>query len=107
MLECLSNNPLFEGVGIWLLLMGLLAFFTMGIDKARAGWNEWRVKESTLFLMASVGGFWGIALGMHLFHHKTSKPIFLLVTYTISALWLVLISRLGLAGCLISGITHL
>jgi len=106
MFECLTSNPFFAGVGIWLLVIGVLGFFTMGIDKTRARYNEWRVSEITLFLMALFGGFWGVVLGMQLFHHKTSKLSFILVVYAISASWIILLTRLGFTGCIVSGITH-
>ena len=94
-----------EALGIWFLLAGVVGFFAMGIDKSRAEYGEWRIREKTLFTMALVGGFWGVVLGGILFHHKTSKLSFLLVVYAIAALWLFLLSRIGFLGCLLSSVT--
>lgn len=43
----------------------------MGIDKRRARRKAWRIKESTLFLVAIIGGSIGSIAGMYTFRHKT------------------------------------
>ena len=55
----------------YLLVINAVAFFVYGIDKlkARKGW--WRMSESTLLLLALVGGSVGAWLGMKAWHHKT------------------------------------
>ena len=55
----------------YLLLMNLIAFVLMGLDKRRARRDKWRISEKTLFLPAVLGGSLGAILGMRLFHHKT------------------------------------
>ena len=52
-------------------LMNLIGFAIMGIDKQRAVKKLWRIPESTLFIIALIGGSIGSILGMHVFHHKT------------------------------------
>lgn len=59
-----------------LIASNALAFFLMGMDKARAGRGAWRVRERTLFLFPLLGGALGGTLGMMLFHHKTHKWTF-------------------------------
>ena len=102
MLECLTGNFLFELIGVWLLLTGAAGLLAIGIDKSRAVHQEWRISEKTLFVMALLGGFLGVATGMQLFHHKTSKLSFIIVVYAISALWVALLFRVGFVGCLTS-----
>ena len=104
MFECISSNLPLEVLGIWLLLTGVIGFFAMGIDKSRAINGEWRISEKMLFTMALVGGFWGVVLAGELFHHKSSKWSFLVVSYGITALWLFLLSRIGFLGCFLSSI---
>lgn len=61
---------------IYLILIniaGLLCFWT---DKYRAVRNKWRIRESTLFLLALLGGGAGCLAGMYLFHHKTRHKKF-------------------------------
>ena len=55
----------------YLLVINAVAFFVYGIDKlkARKGW--WRIPESTLLLLAIIGGSVGAWLGMKVWHHKT------------------------------------
>ncbi len=48
----------------------------MGIDKRKAIKKRWRIRESTLFLIAFVGGSIGAILGMRIFHHKTKHWYF-------------------------------
>jgi uncharacterized membrane protein YsdA (DUF1294 family) len=55
----------------------------MAIDKMRAKKQQWRVPESTLFIMALLGGAVGGFGGMFLCHHKTKKPQFYII-YTIA-----------------------
>lgn len=59
-----------------MLVMNVLAFAAMGLDKRRARKGAWRVKERTLFLLtALMGGLGGVA-GMFFFHHKTKHWYF-------------------------------
>ena len=55
----------------YLLAINAVAFFAYGIDKlkARKGW--WRIPETTLLLLAIIGGSIGAWLGMKVWHHKT------------------------------------
>ena len=86
-----------KGVLVWaagyLLLINLVAFLLMGLDKRRARRNRWRISEKTLFLSAVLGGSAGALVGMYLFHHKTRHWYFryglpaLLVLQILCFLW--------------------
>lgn len=56
---------------IYLVIINLIAFLTFGADKRRARRDKRRVRESTLFLLAAIGGSIGALLGMYVFRHKT------------------------------------
>ncbi len=56
---------------IYLILMNLIGFGLMGVDKQRAGRRDWRIPEKVLFGAALLGGSVGAWAGMYLFHHKT------------------------------------
>ena len=56
---------------IYLAIINLIGFAIMGIDKLKARKRAWRIPESTLFVIAIIGGSLGTTIGMHLFHHKT------------------------------------
>jgi uncharacterized membrane protein YsdA (DUF1294 family) len=60
----------------YLLAVNLLTFATYGIDKYKARHARWRVRESSLLLLAALGGSIGALLGMHLFRHKTQHKKF-------------------------------
>lgn len=61
---------------IYLIIMNLIAFLSMFIDKKKAKWGRWRIPEDTLFLYAILGGTIGSIAGMYTFRHKTKKPKF-------------------------------
>ena len=56
---------------VYLVVINLISFAAMGVDKARARKRSWRIPESTLFVLAIIGGSVGSIIGMHLFRHKT------------------------------------
>ena len=55
----------------YLLIINAAGFLLMLVDKWKAKKNRWRVRESTLLLIAALGGSVGSLLGMYLFRHKT------------------------------------
>lgn len=74
-------------------VMSLLLFVVMGVDKNRAKVRKRRVSETTLFLLALLGGGTGGTLGMYLFRHKTRHWYFVagfpLAALLQWALWIV------------------
>ena len=64
-------------VCIYLLIINIVGFAAMGIDKRKAQKQLWRIPEINLFLYAILGGSIGSILGMHLFKHKTRHWYFL------------------------------
>lgn len=61
---------------IYLILVNVIGFLTFGLDKWKARSNRWRIRESTLFLLAALGGSLGCLIGMKIFHHKTKHKSF-------------------------------
>lgn len=60
----------------YLVVMNLIAFTLMGIDKHKAKKHKWRIPEKTLFLSAMLGGTPGALSGMYYFRHKTKHWYF-------------------------------
>lgn len=58
------------------LIMSLIAFLAMGLDKYKARRNQRRIPESVLHTFELIGGWPGSMLGQRMFHHKTSKIIY-------------------------------
>lgn len=63
---------------VYLLVVNVLGFVLMFVDKKRAQNKQWRIKEATLFLSAVIGGSIGSMLGMKVFRHKTKHLSFLI-----------------------------
>ena len=62
---------------VYLTVINFISFAVMGVDKYKARKRAWRIPESTLFVLALIGGSIGSIAGMHLFHHKTRHWYFL------------------------------
>lgn len=60
----------------YVLVVNVLGFALMGIDKNRARRGAWRISEASLFLTAIVGGSIGCIAGMQVFRHKTKHWYF-------------------------------
>ena len=67
------NNIGMQNIIIYFVIINLLGFFVMGIDKWKAKKDWWRIPENTLFMFAILGGGIGTILGMYIFRHKTKK----------------------------------
>ena len=70
-----------ENIGItkvilYLLVINIIAFLAMGIDKWKAKNGAWRIPEQTLMSLVLLGGGIGGIAGMYIFRHKTKKPRF-------------------------------
>jgi uncharacterized membrane protein YsdA (DUF1294 family) len=63
-------------VAPYLVLINLLGFALMGMDKRRARKAKRRIPEKSLFAAALLGGAGGSWLGMAAFRHKTRHPRF-------------------------------
>ena len=61
----------------YLIIVNLIGFVIMGVDKLKAKKRAWRIPESTLFVVALIGGSLGTTAGMHIFRHKTRHWYFL------------------------------
>ena len=66
---------------IYFLIINIIAFSLMGLDKRKAKKKQWRTPESTLFLSAAPGEQLSL-IGMYMFHHKTHKKKFFRHTVT-------------------------
>lgn len=67
------NYKIILGIIGYILLINLVGFVAMYIDKKKAQRNEWRIKEGTLLSIALLGGGIGGMIGMYKFRHKTKK----------------------------------
>lgn len=81
-------------LGIYLLIINIIAFIMYGADKRKAIKHKWRIPEATLLVYALVGGSIGAIFGMKVFHHKTK------VWYFKYLVPLMMILQVSLLACL-------
>jgi len=55
----------------YLLAINVVTFIIYGIDKLKAKKGLWRIPETTLLMLAMVGGSIGAWCGMMVWRHKT------------------------------------
>lgn len=67
-----------KNIIIYLLIINIIGFLIMGIDKLKAIKGMWRIPENTLFVFTFLGGGVGTILGMYIFRHKTKKLKFII-----------------------------
>ena len=87
----LNNIFTIKNLIIYLIIINIIAFLAMLVDKKKAEKNRWRIKESTLLILALIGGSIGAITGMYVFHHKTQKPRFYIGIPIIIVLQILLI----------------
>lgn len=61
---------------IYLVIINIVGFFAMLLDKHKAKKGSWRIPENTLFVITAIGGGIGTIAGMYKFRHKTKKARF-------------------------------
>lgn len=82
---------------IYLILINIIAFISMWLDKKKAMKHQYRISEKTLFTLAILGGTLGSILGMKKFHHKTRH------WYFKYGMPLILITQLILVTTILAG----
>ena len=83
----------------YLLIINAAGFLLMLVDKWKAKKNRWRVRESTLLIVAALGGSIGSLAGMYLFRHKTQHLKFTLgIPLILSAQCLVAVVLMALGA---------
>ena len=58
---------------IYVLVINVIGFLAMGIDKLKAKKDWWRIPEGTLMMLCLLGGGIGTICGKYKFRHKTKK----------------------------------
>lgn len=65
-----------KALPIYLIVINLVAFFLMYVDKKKARNRQYRIPESVLLWSAFLGGAIGAYMGMKMFRHKTKHAKF-------------------------------
>ena len=82
----------------YLAVINLFTLMMFSVDKISAGRKGKRIPESTLFILAIIGGSVGALLGMYICRHKTRKMKFVIGIPVIIALQLGLAIFLKVKG---------
>ena len=65
-----------QNIIIYFIVINLIGFAVMFIDKQKAKRGSWRIPENTIFIITAIGGGIGTIAGMYIFRHKTKKWTF-------------------------------
>ena len=65
-----------KNIIIYVIVINLIGFLAMYIDKQKAKTGKWRIPEKTLLMLTILGGGIGTISGMYVFRHKTQKLYF-------------------------------
>lgn len=76
-MEQITNIITTKNIIIYLILINILGFLIMFLDKRKAIKGAWRVPEKTIFIVTALGGGIGTIAGMYAFRHKTQKLAFI------------------------------
>lgn len=67
-----------KNILIYFIIINIIGFLIMFIDKQKAKKSVWRIPEKTIFIITALGGGIGTILGMYIFRHKTKKANFVI-----------------------------
>ena len=76
---------------IYFIIINIIGFLIMLIDKRKAEKGKWRIPEKTIFIITALGGGIGTIAGMYVFHHKTRK-----LQFTIGLPFITILEIIGI-----------
>ena len=79
-----------KNIIIYFIIINLLGFLIMYIDKQKAKKGAWRIPERTIFIITAFGGGIGTIAGMYTFRHKTQK-----LKFTIGLPFILILELIG------------
>ena len=69
----IKNIFTMQNIIIYLIIINIIGFSVMYIDKQKAKKGKWRIPEKTIFIITVLGGGIGTISGMYTFRHKTQQ----------------------------------
>ncbi|MGL6107184.1 DUF1294 domain-containing protein [Romboutsia sp.] len=84
-------------MGYYLVIVNIIGFIFMWLDKKYAIHRKRRISEKNLILVAILGGSLGSIIGMYSFRHKTKHKKFTLGLPLILVVQIILIFLVGKA----------
>lgn len=80
-----------QNLVIYFIIINIIGFLIMLIDKRKAEKGKWRIPEKTIFIVTALGGGIGTISGMYVFHHKTRK-----LQFTIGLPFITILEIIGI-----------
>ncbi len=80
-----------QNIVIYLIIINIVGFLIMLIDKRKAQKGKWRIQEKTIFIITALGAGIGTIAGMYVFHHKTKK-----LRFTIGLPFITILEIIGI-----------
>ena len=80
-----------KNIIIYLIVINIITFLAMWIDKKKAKRGRYRISEQALFTLVLLGGGVGGIAGMYTFKHKTQKARFFVGIPVIIVLQILLV----------------
>lgn len=74
----------------YLILINIIGFILILVDKIKACKNKWRIKENTLLFISIIGGSIGELISMLIFHHKTKKNKFIIFIHPLILIQIII-----------------
>ena len=96
----MRNTNIFtmQNIIIYLIVINIIGFFIMWLDKRKAKKGAWRIPERTIFIITALGGGIGTIAGMYTFRHKTQKIAFIIGLPLILILEIILVIYLKVSN---------
>lgn len=66
-----------KAILFFIVLINVIGFTVIGIDKNRAVKRKWRIREKDFFYITILGGGIGVYTGMRFYRHKTKHRLFM------------------------------
>ena len=79
-----------KNIIIYFIIINIIGFLIMYIDKQKAKKGAWRIPERTIFIITAFGGGIGTIAGMYTFRHKTQK-----LKFTIGLPFILILELIG------------
>lgn len=90
--DTMELNEIFttQNIIIYFVVINIVGFLIMFIDKQKAKKGAWRIPERIIFIITALGGGIGTISGMYIFRHKTKKLNFIIGLPLITILEIIL-----------------
>lgn len=75
----------------YIIFINIMGFIICFVDKKKAINHKFRISEKVLLIFIFMGGCFGFALSMLIFHHKTRKLKFIISIILSIFIWILLI----------------